>query len=126
MSTGGMNVLQIILLRNERSVAVVLFVVECILFFSVSVGGLLLWSYMQANFSSTCLESVLIFEAHSEIACCYYQIWGFEEGGRSFPSSSSVTNPLSLQSANQKNKLKSCYSWTEICAYLEALPCTVS
>lgn len=48
-----MNVLQIILLRNERRVAVVLFVVECILFFSVSVGGLLLWSYMQANFSST-------------------------------------------------------------------------
>lgn len=29
------------------------FVVQCILFFPISVGGLLLWSYIQANFPST-------------------------------------------------------------------------
>lgn len=69
-----MNVVQITLLRNERRVAVVLFAVESIFFFSLGVGGLLLWSYIQANSSSTQLENVLIFRARCEIAYCYYQI----------------------------------------------------
>lgn len=50
--------------------------------------------------------------------------WGFGKGEIAF--SPLATKPLSLRASNKKPRLESYYFWTELCAYLEVLPCTVS
>lgn len=64
-------------------------------FFSVGVGGLLLWSYIQANSSSTQLENVLIF---GHVVRLHTAITRFRvAGGEKYVSPSSLaTNPPSL------------------------------